>query len=201
MTILQVASYILNTQTAVTDLKLQKLLYYVKVWGLVSGNHVISEDFIKWAHGPVNRKIYDTCKKYGYSPIPKSDFKKPSNIEHKQFVDFILECYSPYDAITLSAMTHQDAPWKETPLNSIISDQSITKYYSSLPFTKNFPFDPEKPFYPVQSNLHYAFIFDMDEKTVEKTLAYPSYTAYKKQQEKAEHDVNKWLSRLVNSSK
>jgi uncharacterized phage-associated protein len=200
MAILQLACYILNTQKAVTHLKLQKLLYYLKVWGLVSGNQVISEDFIKWKHGPVNKKVYDAYKKYGYSSIPKCAFKG-SRIEHKEFVDFILECYGPYDAITLSAMTHQDAPWKETPPDSIISNQSIMKYYSSLPFARNFPFDPQKPFYPVQSNLHYAFIFDMDEKTINETMAYPSYIAYKKQEEKAKDDVERWISILASPSK
>jgi uncharacterized phage-associated protein len=198
--ILSIANYILqyaaNGENNITHLKLQKLLYYVKAWSLVNGTPVIPESFLKWKHGPVNKQIYDEYKKYGDNVISHTS-SGSNNVMHKELIDFILECYAPYDAINLSLMTHQDDPWKNTPDNSVISDASMLKYYSLLPFAKNFPVDSQKPFYPVDTNMHYAFIFDMDEKTVEQNTAYPSFSAYKQHVAKARRDVDQWLSKIA----
>jgi uncharacterized phage-associated protein len=180
MKILNLAYYIINKVEGVDPLKLQKLLYYTKVWGLVSGTPVIHEPFEKWGYGPVNPEVYKKFKQYSNGVIPKAhvpDVKVPK--KEKELIDFILECYSPFDAVTLSAMTHQDIPWQTTPKNQEISDSSILKYYSKLPFAKNFPVDENKPFYPVETDFHYSFIFDMDNKTA-KSLFFPSFKEYKK---------------------
>lgn len=161
-------------------MKLQKLLYYVKVWGLVGKQTLVSQPFEKWQYGPVNPEVYQKFKHYGSGTISCSDPLHPEPPPgEKKTIDFILECYAPFDAVTLSSMTHQDLPWKKTPINQIISEELILDYYSKLPFAKNFPFDETKPFYPVETDFHYAFIFDMDEKSVE-TLHYPSFTQYKR---------------------
>jgi len=180
MKILTLSYYIINHVKSVDPLKLQKLLYYTKVWGLVSGARIVHEPFEKWAYGPVNPEVYAKFKGYGNSVIPKSnvpDAKAPK--DEKELIDFILACYSPFDAVTLSALTHQDIPWQETPKNHVISESSILKYYSKSPFAKNFPFDENKPFYPVETDFHYAFIFDMEEKTA-KSLPFFSFKEYKK---------------------
>ena len=196
--ILDIAAYILQTQEHISHLKLQKLLYYLKVWSLVNGNPIIPESFVKWKHGPVNKEVYEKFKMYGDKNIPAVQAGE-SAIENKEFVDFVLECYAQYDAITLSLMTHQDDPWKNTSDNAVISDASLLKYYSSLPFAKNFPVDPLKPFYPVDTNMHYAFIFDMDKDAVEQTIAYPSFSIYKQHVAEAKSDVDKWLFEIAQS--
>jgi uncharacterized phage-associated protein len=197
--ILSIANYILqysaNGEKNITHLKLQKLLYYLKAWSLVNSTPIIPDAFLKWKHGPVNKDVYNEFKKYGNNNIPVGK-GAAAHVEQSELVDFILECYSQYDAITLSLMTHQEDPWKNTPDNAEISNGSLLKYYSSLPFAKNFPVDPQKPFYPVNTNMHYAFIFDMDEKTVEQNTAYPSFSIYKQHVAKAKRDVAKWLSQI-----
>jgi uncharacterized phage-associated protein len=181
MQILSLAYYILNNFKNVSPMKLQKLLYYVKAWSMVGKNPIVHEPFKKWQYGPVNDEVYQKFKHHGSGIIqyshPQPSLLEP-NPDEKKMIDFILECYAPFDAITLSSMTHQDLPWKQTPLNHVISDKLMLDYYAKLPFAHNFPLDESKPFYPVETDLHYAYIFDMDEKSIE-TLRYPSYTKYK----------------------
>ena len=196
MDIIKTAYYILGEYENISPLKLQKLLYYLKAWGLVAGSNLITEPFVKWMYGPVNQSVYTEFKSFGENPIvsPSAGPLIPTNPSEKTLVDFILECYTPYDAITLSSMTHQDAPWKDTAMNSIISNHLMQSYYSSLPFAKNLPFDPQKPFHPVQTDLHYAYIFDMNPDVAQSTLVYSSYDDYKKHMQSAQTEIDNWLS-------
>ena len=50
----------------------------------------------------------------------------------KETVDQILEDYGKYTGAQLSFLTHQEAPWKDAKKNSIISKDSMKKYYAAL---------------------------------------------------------------------
>lgn len=197
---LNVAYYILSEYSGVTHLKLQKLLYYLKAWGLVAGENLVSGEFKKWARGPVNQDVYNTFKKFKGEVITLSKgqaTKSPYAGEQKVLADFILDCYAQYSAVTLSAMTHFDEAWINADQNATISNGSIKAYYSKLPFAKNFPFDPEKKkFYPVLTDTHYAYMFDMSAKDAKTAQVYPSYNFYKAKQESANKELLKLLKSL-----
>jgi len=94
-------------------MKLQKLLYYVKIWTLVAGERMIkpTDAFYAWKHGPANPSIYHQYKEYKNNPIQnKPSYTSLSN-EEKDVVDFILDSYGFYNAITLSKATHSEDPW------------------------------------------------------------------------------------------
>ncbi len=79
----------------------------------------------------------------------------------------------------------------------VILEKSLLSYYSKLPFAKNFPFDPEKkPFYPVLTDNHYAYIFDMSAKDAAAAQVYPSYKVYKAKQKAASEELQKLLKSL-----
>ncbi|MBU0711516.1 DUF4065 domain-containing protein [bacterium] len=185
--ILKIASYITQYHKgkpySVTPMKLQKLLYYIKAWGLVSGDLYIPDKFKKWDYGPVNTTVYHHYKDHQNLPIPPSKDKKPeySELEY-QFIDFILDCYSPLNAISLSTMTHSEDPWINTPKDATISEDKMKSYYSSLAFAKNFPIDlHNKPFHPVLMLLDYSFTTDMKSGNTEDIMVYPSFVDYKQQ--------------------
>ena len=116
----------------------------------------------------------------------------------KQITDFILDVYSSYPALSLSAMTHREKPWQETNENEIIDTQKIVDYYATVPFAKNFnPFDPAtKPFYPVQSDFWCSFTMDMTAEDIQLTSQYASYEIYKEQMEKAQKETRQLLQKL-----
>lgn len=49
-----VIAYSNNVGDLITNKRLQKLLYYVKAWGLVYfEDGIVNDDFEAWVHGPV----------------------------------------------------------------------------------------------------------------------------------------------------
>lgn len=197
---LNVAYYIVSKYGNVTHLKLQKLLYYLKVWGVVAGENLVDGKFKKWSYGPVNPDVYDAFKKFEnqvITPESQPSAAPPFAGEQKILADFILDCYAQYSAVTLSAMSHFDEPWISAGKNETISESSIKLYNGKLPFAQNFPFDPEKkPFYPVLTDTHYAYIFDMTAKDAKAAQVYPSYKVYKAKQETAAKELQKLLKSL-----
>jgi uncharacterized phage-associated protein len=198
MNALSLSHYIIHKYDDITPMKLQKLLYYLKVWGLVSGTFSVDTEFKKWKYGPVSNEIFHEYKQYKSAVIPKAaiPFVELSS-ELKASIDFVLDCYSVYSAVTLSAMTHQEKPWQKTPDNAVITEKKILKYYSQQSFAKNFPFHPKNSFYPLQTDIQSAYIFDMGNEETEKMLMYQSYEEYLKHQLKAEKSISKIIKTLA----
>jgi uncharacterized phage-associated protein len=111
----------LNSDESVelSNLKLQKLLYYTQAWCLAfHGETIFDGKFQAWIHGPVNRDIYDRFKekKYLYSPIKQEDVLNSNVVSElpekvTNHIDNILEAYAPFTATQLEIMTHREDPW------------------------------------------------------------------------------------------
>ena len=137
----------------ITNKKLQKLLYYVKAWGLVYfDDGVLSDEFEAWAHGPVCPIVYQAYKQYGFSLIETdmtektamafvANFRKrqvASGLSDKMdLVDAVLDKYGQITSLQLELLTHQEEPWIEArkglgPIensNRVISEESMRKFY------------------------------------------------------------------------
>jgi len=63
-----------------TNLKLQKLLYYSQAWYLALNDETLfSDDIEAWVHGPVVSSVYQEYKKYRYHDIDCDNIKKVKN--------------------------------------------------------------------------------------------------------------------------
>lgn len=188
--------YILQSHSdeKITPLKLQKLLYYVKVWGIVAGMDLYQGEFQKWTHGPVNPDVYHQYRSFARMPIvvQPNGIQAEVSGQEKELIDFIVAAYLPFSAISLSALTHKEAPWQDTPLNSVISHDAILDFYSRQPFAKNFnPFDlAHKPYYAVQSNSFYAYVLDMTPEDADRHAQFPSFEAYLSHFKQAKADTS-----------
>lgn len=194
------AGYVLNKyQGQITPMKLQKLLYYVKVWTLVAEHKVVKpqDAFYAWKYGPVNPSVYHQYKHYKNTEITDTPpYQQLSNAD-KQHVDFILESYSFYSAISLSKTTHAEDPWilnKDT--GSKIKDQQILDYYSKEQFAKNFPLGVHSEYYPPNTVSHHAFIFDMDENDSATQPTFNSIDEYKSQLEESKNKAQRYIQSL-----
>lgn len=188
-----IASY---PDKSITPMKLQKLAYYAKVWTLVAKQPFIQADFEKWAYGPVNQTVYHAYKKHGAAIIPHEECKAAViiNDKQKELLQFILDNYVDYSAFTLSAMTHSEDPWKETPDNTIIPDSAIIAYYANQPFAKNFTQDLiGKPFHVLQSNNWHSFTLDMDKEEAESFATYLSSEEFHQHGNKASNEFKELL--------
>ncbi len=136
----------------ITNLKLQKLLYYSQSWHLgIHKKQLFEEDFEAWVHGPVLRRIYGIYKCCGYNPIvldiseekvekEVSNYKKSFGKKMTNFFQYIIDEYSILSAWELEKMVHREAPWVIArdglddcePSTNIISKESIMNYYSKF---------------------------------------------------------------------
>lgn len=174
----------------ITPMKLQKLAYYAKVWTLVAGENFVNAQFKKWDYGPVNYPIYQKYKSYGKNVI--TNLPSVSSLcvdeEKAELLKFILNNYVNHSALALSAITHKEEPWVQTPTNGIISDEAIFKYYSKQPFAKNFhkKISGNDPFHVLQNDSWHAFTLDMEPGEAVAFQVYASYDEFQKNSQKAE---------------
>lgn len=117
----------------ITNLKLQKLLYYAQGYFLAKKDiPLFDDDFLAWEHGPVIRKIYDKYKKNGSDGIRYTeDFKIVIDLETERILEEVYNEYGQYTAWKLRNMTHEESPWKTTQRNEIISKEKIKDYFKT----------------------------------------------------------------------
>jgi uncharacterized phage-associated protein len=98
----------------VTNLKLQKLLYYAQGWYLaLRGETLFPEQLEAWVHGPVCKEVYQECKIFGHKPIIWEDDLNSFSAELVEHVKDVWEAYGQFSAFDLEQLTHQETPWKE----------------------------------------------------------------------------------------
>jgi uncharacterized phage-associated protein len=124
----------------VTNLKLQKLLYYVQAWHLAQFHGpIFAEEVEAWIHGPVVPSIFRRFKAFRWEPINVA-LEPVESIEVKAHICGVLNSYGKYSATQLERLTHKESPWLEArmgldpdePSQNIISKESMRAYYSKL---------------------------------------------------------------------
>jgi len=121
----------------ISNLKLQKLLYYAQGFHLaIYDEPLFPEPIEAWAHGPVVEDVYHQYKKYGSSPIPleEVDFDV-FNQEQSEFLNEIYTTFGQYSAWKLREMTHDEPPWKDTynedAPGTIITHEALLGYFKN----------------------------------------------------------------------
>jgi len=128
-----------ETGSFVSNLKLQKLVYYAQAWHLALYDiPLFQEDFQAWVHGPVIPELYQNYKTFGWQPILK-DANPELPEEVQDFLNEVAEEYFACDAYELEQMTHAEAPWNwargdlqsDAPSNAVINKEWMKEYYAS----------------------------------------------------------------------
>lgn len=141
--IFDIALYILENQGEITAMKLQKLAFYVKAWGLVwDEEEIFPEEFEAWANGAVCRRLYHRHR--GLFKVNSGHFSDantdniPDNF--RDTINGVLKFYGAYTAQQLSDINHQESPWQEardgcvidSRCSNIITPASMAEYYSGI---------------------------------------------------------------------
>ena len=128
-----------ETGSFVSNLKLQKLVYYAQAWHLALHDApLFPEDFEAWVHGPVIPELYQKYKPFGWQPIAE-DAKVNLPEKTQEFLHEVAEEFFTCDAYALEQMTHIEAPWNlarsslraDMPCNEIINKDWMKEYYRS----------------------------------------------------------------------
>ena len=117
-----------------TNLKLNKLLYYAQGHSLARNGAPLFEDDIEaWDLGPVIPSIYHKYKICGNNHIT-GEGKDVSESFTEEELDLLLDVareYYKYTASYLVNKTHKpETPWFQTKRNEVISHSSIIPYFT-----------------------------------------------------------------------
>ncbi len=149
----QIADYFLAfanaTGSLLTNMKLQKLVFYTQAWHIAVFNEsIFEEDFQAWIHGPVLPSLYERYKSFQWHPILRDDLEEVSlrllesqlSPSVREILADVIEEYFHKDAYTLEMSTQQEAPWLiarrqlplDEPCTNVIDKKTIHNYYSQF---------------------------------------------------------------------
>ena len=122
----------------ISNLKLQKLLYYAQAWHLaLYSTSLFDEKIEAWVHGPVVPGVFREYKPFGWNPIDVQGVIPPEEVRFH--IKEVIRAYGHFDAVTLERMTHRESPWRDArgtlapdaPSKSVISHPAMKKYYGA----------------------------------------------------------------------
>lgn len=135
----------------ITNLKLQKQLYYAQAWRLALADRPLFDaQFQAWIHGPVISWLYGNYKKFGSGPIPfpaQPGVPEPDCLpepslpgEVRAHMMDVMGAYGDLSAWQLERLTHSEAPWIEArgglppdaPCQNVISEARMQQFYKEL---------------------------------------------------------------------
>jgi len=110
----------------VSNLKLQKLVYYAQGFSLALHDEpLFSEPIEAWMHGPVVRELYTAYKACGSAAIPAPEGFDVGIFSKKQLqlLSDVYGVYGQYSAWKLRELTHSEAPWKDNYSEGVASQE------------------------------------------------------------------------------
>jgi len=122
-----------NGGERLTNLKLQKLLYYQQGFHLAAfGTPLFAEDVEAWMYGPVVPVVYDTFSEYGSSALPEEKDDTPLQDEEEVLFNEVYDAYREFSAIGLMNRTHTEKPWIDAvphDRGTVIPQESMKSYF------------------------------------------------------------------------
>lgn len=138
----QIAIYIVNYCNEkgfdITNLRLQKLLYFVQASFFSRYKKpCFSDDFEAWEFGPVVAEIYHKYKFFGSRQILFFPFwieteGQEINKNDEIVISKVLDYLEPYPTMQLVDISHHQDPWMKARESDskIISKESISEFFS-----------------------------------------------------------------------
>ena len=116
----------------ITNLKLQKLLYYAQGLHLaLHGKAFFDDPIVAWEHGPVVSRVYGQYKKYGSQLISRPETKSSLTKKQQEYIQEIWSIFGQFSAWKLRDMTHEESPWKETEQSQKISHTKMKSFFKT----------------------------------------------------------------------
>lgn len=133
----EVAEYIIgyaNEQNyPISNLKLQKILYFIQAQFLVTLGYPCFKDFIEaWDFGPVVRSVYNQYKRYGSANIYLGNMSLETKMKEveKFNIQLVVDKCANFSANQLVEITHNQDPWRNAyKRDGIIYNDEIRRYF------------------------------------------------------------------------
>lgn len=121
------------TKEYITNLKLQKLLYYVQAICLTIFNKkAFKEKILAWSYGPVINEVYQYYKQNHADKITSEPSVKNISSGLSKIIEEVVNCYGFIETNKLIDFTHEEEPWLKTEINKEIDSDLIKKYFDKV---------------------------------------------------------------------
>jgi uncharacterized phage-associated protein len=103
-------------ESLMTNMKVQKLLYYTQSLHLALFDEPLFDDEIQaWRYGPVCPPVYFSYREYESRQLPKPQKNELTHFPEKtqNLLEEILSFFGKHHAYYLSDMTHLEFPWQK----------------------------------------------------------------------------------------
>ena len=138
---LDVAAYIVHyckqKKWPISNLKLQKILYFVQAQFLVArGEPCFYNGIEAWDFGPVVPEVYHEYKIFGSSNIIQPNnkiFSRNISEDDRNLIEIVVSECNDFSASQLIEITHNQSPWVEAyqeHMNNIITNEAIQQYFN-----------------------------------------------------------------------
>ncbi|MEO5374892.1 MAG: DUF4065 domain-containing protein [Alphaproteobacteria bacterium] len=123
---------------SITNMKLQKLLYYCQGWHLAAyGVPLFNASIEAWEHGPVVRGVWGRFSRHGPQSIPPDEARPDRAMAipepMRRLIDDVWDRYGEMHAYRLRDMTHEEAPWREVYRedcrDAVIPDEAMRLFF------------------------------------------------------------------------
>jgi uncharacterized phage-associated protein len=115
-------------QELISNLKLQKLVYYAQGLHLaINGEPLFLDRIEAWTYGPVVTELYHYYKEHGSNGIRADEKFNPSHIDEdtKKFLDEVYEVFGQFSAIRLMNLAHSDKCWIDAGIGNEITCEAM----------------------------------------------------------------------------
>lgn len=148
---LEVSRHIINYSNdagyGITNLKLQKLLYFVQAYFFIKKGKPCFRDSIEaWNFGPIVPSVYREYKRYGgfyvfsvETYIDSLTLKRKKfednviSVEDKKLIDEVIDTFAEYSNSRLTDLVHGQTPWQEAYRSDhgrVISANAMREYFA-----------------------------------------------------------------------
>lgn len=114
----------------ISNLKLQKMLYYMQGFHLAYFKEpLFEEEIVAWQYGPVVVSVYEHYKSHGSAGINADHDIISLKPKEEVLFNEVFKVYGDYSAIGLMNLTHNEMPWKSTPIGSVIDSSKLFSFF------------------------------------------------------------------------
>ena len=132
-----IISYCNNNNIRISNLKLQKILYYIQGYAIKETHEpAFDAEIHNWQYGPVVEEVYFEYNQFRGEDIVLKDYdRRDGFFKRKNAInDIVLKVLNNRknkSAFELVEMTHKEDPWKNTRQNEVIKLDIISEYFSN----------------------------------------------------------------------
>lgn len=124
-----------NCFDLMSNMKLQKMLYYQQGYHLAVFDEPLFEEKIEaWMYGPVVPCVFEEYKNNGRKGIEYNGDVITLQDEEEELFCEVFETYAKYSAYGLSNMTHNEEPWKSVSAGkgNVISNDVMKSFFKTM---------------------------------------------------------------------